>query len=449
MQGPSILSRWFLVTILSVLLIFFDRRVHYLDGFRSWVLTAVYPLQAVVDVPNTAYNWVDKKMSSRETLLQQNDGLEAENRLLQAKLLKLSALQVENDRLRELLKSSKKVGEQVLIGELLAVDLEPFTRQVVINKGSRDGVFLGQPLLDAHGVMGQVVHVGPFSSTGMLITDPSHAIPVQVNRNGLRAIVLGTGAPDVLEVPYLANSAEIQEGDLLVSSGLGGRFPPDYPVAKVVSVLKDPTKPYAVVTAEPTAKLERSREVLLVWRTQNGELQVTAPGSKSGAIAATATPTAVPKDAVSLDTPRDLAPLSSDTDTTVVQQPEPPTPVLPEVGPEEQKVESVAPNEAPAPQQAPAETAAPAQKKAPAAAKPQPAPKAPPAPALKVTAPKKIPPPPEPAPAAEKAGAAESKPKAPANPAKPADQGKKSALPLSEQAMPIEEDFVAPSGPTE
>jgi rod shape-determining protein MreC len=143
--------------------------------------------------------------------------------------------------------------------------MEPFTRKIVINKGSADNVYRGQPLLDAEGVMGQIIHVAPFSSTAMLLTDPNHAIPVHVNRNGLRAIALGTGAPDVLDIPYLPNSADIEEGDLLTSSGLGGRFPRDYPVAKVTTVVKDPSKPYAVVKAKPTALLETSREVLLVW----------------------------------------------------------------------------------------------------------------------------------------------------------------------------------------
>jgi rod shape-determining protein MreC len=185
--------------------------------------------------------------------------------LLMARLQKLSSLKVENIRLRELLKSSKKVNENVLIGELLAVDLEPFTRKITINKGSRENIYLGQPLIDANGVMGQTIHVNPFTSTAMLITDPNHAIPVQVNRNGLRAIAIGNGSPDVLEIPYLPNSADIVEGDLLTSSGLGGRFPPDYPVAIVNYVFKDASKPYAVVTATPTAHLETSREVLLVW----------------------------------------------------------------------------------------------------------------------------------------------------------------------------------------
>ncbi len=208
---------------------------------------------------------MSESVSSRENLLNQNERLRMQHLLFKAQLQKLSALQVENIRLRELLQSSKKVGENVLIAELLAVDLDPFSRQIVINKGTNDNVYLGQPVLDAEGIMGQIVHVGPFSGTAMLITDPNHAIPVHVNRNGLRAIAVGTGAPDILEIPYLPISADIVEGDLLTSSGLGGRFPRDYPVAKITQVTKDPTQPYATVTAEPIALLERSREVLLVW----------------------------------------------------------------------------------------------------------------------------------------------------------------------------------------
>lgn len=254
-----------------------DHRQNHLESIRALFSTVIYPIQIVVDAPTSAGHWVGDKLSSRETLLQENTRLKQERFLLRAQLQKLSALTVENSRLRELLQSSRKVGEHVLIGELLAVDLEPFTRQVVLNKGSTDDVYLGQPLLDADGVMGQIVHVGPFSSTAMLITDPNHAIPVHVNRNGQRAIVIGTGKPDILEVPFLANSTDIVEGDLLISSGLGGRFPPDYPVAKVTRVEKDPAKPYAKITAAPTAQLERSREVLLVWRTQEGAPKASAP----------------------------------------------------------------------------------------------------------------------------------------------------------------------------
>jgi len=242
-----------------------DHRQHHLETIRATLSLFVYPLQYVVNMPFSAADWAGEKFSTRETLLEENAKLRSQQQLLMAQLQKLSALKVENIRLRELLKSSKNITEHVLIAELLAVDLEPFTRKIVINKGSVDDVYQGQPMLDAEGIMGQVIHVNPFSSTAMLLTDPNHAIPVHVNRNGLRAIALGTGAPDVLDIPYLPNSADIEVGDLLTSSGLGGRFPRDYPVATVTNVVKDPSKPYAVVKAKPTALLETSREVLLVW----------------------------------------------------------------------------------------------------------------------------------------------------------------------------------------
>lgn len=246
-----------------------DHRQNHLEGIRAGLSVLVYPLQYIVNLPVNATEWVGESLTSREALQEENERLTLHQTLYKAKLLKLQSLKAENIRLRELLQSSKKVSERVLIGELLAVDLEPFTRQIVINKGSRNEVYLGQPLMDAEGAMGQIVHLGPFSSTAMLITDPNHAIPVQINRNGLRAIALGTGAPDKLDIPYLPISADIAEGDLLTTSGLGGRFPPGYPVAMVTDVLKDPTLPYAIVSAIPTALLEQSREVLLVWPTQH------------------------------------------------------------------------------------------------------------------------------------------------------------------------------------
>lgn len=253
-----------------------DHRQHHLESIRSVLSLLIYPLQYLVNVPTTAADWAGEHLSARDVLLEENAKLRVQQKLLMARLQKLSALKVENIRLRELLQSSKKINEKVLIGELLAVDLEPFTRKIVINKGSVDNIYMGQPLLDAEGVMGQIIHVGPFSSTAMLITDPNHAIPINVNRNGLRAIALGTGTTDVLDIPYLPNSADIEQGDLLTSSGLGGRFPPDYPVARVTSVIKDPSQSYAVVKAEPTAHLETSREVLLVWTEQTQQASADA-----------------------------------------------------------------------------------------------------------------------------------------------------------------------------
>ena len=168
-------------------------------------------------------------------------------------------------RLRDLLGSSFKIGDRVLIAELLSVDLDPYRQQVLVNKGTSSGVFVGQPVLDANAVMGQVVRVNPCPRPCCLITDASHGLPVQVNRNGLRTVAQGTGFVNRLELPHLPKNADVQVGDLLVTSGLGGHFPPGYPVARVAEVRQEPGKPFATVIAEPTASLDRSREVLLVW----------------------------------------------------------------------------------------------------------------------------------------------------------------------------------------
>ncbi len=264
-QGPSLGTRLLLFTLVSILLMTVDHRFHHLDNIRAALSVVVYPLRYMVNLPSQVGDWASDTFTTRETLQEQNRSLRIHNLLLKAQIQKMSALEAENQRLRELLQSSKKIGEHVLIAELLAVDTDPFTRTIVINKGSREHVYPGQPLIDASGVMGQVISVGPLSSTAMLITDPSHAIPVLINRNGLRAIAVGTGASGQLELQHLPNNADIRPGDLLVTSGLGGVFPAGYPVGHIVSVDIDPSLPFAHVLADPTAHLERSREVLLVW----------------------------------------------------------------------------------------------------------------------------------------------------------------------------------------
>ncbi len=251
--------------LLSVVLMTLDHRQQHLNTVRAVLDLAVTPLQYLVSLPAEAGRSLDEALASRQRLLEENADLRARALLLEARLQKLAALEAENRRLRELLDASFKVGERVLIAELLAVDLEPFSQQVVLDKGGLRGVYVGQPLLDAHGVLGQVVSVSPLTSRAMLITDPSHAVPVRVNRNGLRAVAVGTGSPDRLEVPHLPNNADVRPGDLLVTSGLGGRFPAGYPVATVEQVERDPTRPFARVLARPTAHVERSQEVLLVW----------------------------------------------------------------------------------------------------------------------------------------------------------------------------------------
>lgn len=249
----------------SIALMTLDHRQHHADTLRASLALLMYPITAIVNLPVQTGSWLSESLTFRQTLLDDNRQLRDEQFLLKTRLQKLEALEAENMRLRELLGSSIKVGEQSLIAELLTVDMAPYSQQIAINKGSIHNVYSGQPLLDADGVMGQVLNVLPLSSTAILITDPSHAIPVEVNRNGLRAIALGIGDTTRLELPHIPDNADITTGDLLVTSGLGGRFPPGYPVARVTSVTHNPGKPFATVTAEPTAKLLSSREVLLVW----------------------------------------------------------------------------------------------------------------------------------------------------------------------------------------
>jgi len=242
-----------------------DHRQQTLEGIRSGLSLVVYPMQYLVNLPFTAAEWAGETLTTHNTLLAQNRALRDKQLKQEFRLQKLAALEAENERLRGLLQSASRSWERVLIAELLSVDADPFKHQVLLNKGSGDGVLVGHPLLDAHGVMGQVIHTSPLNSTAMLITDPSHATPVQVNRNGLRSLALGTGEENSLDIPHLPNNADIEVGDLLVTSGLGLRFPAGYPVARVESINRDPGQPFARIRATPLARLDRTREVLLVW----------------------------------------------------------------------------------------------------------------------------------------------------------------------------------------
>ena len=245
-----------------------DHRREDLEPVRGVLSTAVYPLQFAVDLPIRTGRWIGEYLASHRELATQNQQLRQQSLLANARVEKMAELEAENKRLRGLLDSSSKVGERVLIAELLAVDMDPFSRRIVLNKGTRDGVAEGQSLIDADGIMGQVVHAGPFSSTALLITDPNHALPVQVKRNALRSIAVGNGSLQRLELSYLPNNSDIRVGDLVVTSGLGGRFPSGYPVGTVVSVERDIGQSFAKVLVQPSALLERNREVLLIWPAQ-------------------------------------------------------------------------------------------------------------------------------------------------------------------------------------
>ncbi len=246
-----------------------DHHYGHLKVIRSALSTLVYPLQYVVNLPVEAVEWISYSLVTRNNLLEENDRLKQEHLLLSSKLQRYEVLEAENRRLRKLLESSFRLNDKVLVAELVAVELQSFRKQIVINKGQREGAYDGQPIVDAAGIMGQIVHVGPFSSTVLLITDPNHAFPVQVNRNGLRAIAVGTGQNDKLILEHLPNNVDIRVGDLIISSGLGRRFPPGYPVGQIEKISRDPGEPFAKVIIKPSAQLGKSREVLMVWPYEN------------------------------------------------------------------------------------------------------------------------------------------------------------------------------------
>jgi rod shape-determining protein MreC len=254
------------IAVLSLVLIFVDHRYTVLGHVRYGLNYLVAPIQYVADAPARLVIWVLKSSRTQDTLSEENEQLRTQNLLLQRRVQKLATLAAENIRLRELLNSSALVDDKVLIAEIIGIDPDPFRHEVVLDKGQRDGVYVGQPLLDAKGLMGQVIEVGALTSRALLITDSSHAIPVHVNRNGVRAIAIGTGELDRLQLMHVPNSADIQVGDLLVSSGLGDRFPVGYPVGEVTRVEHDSGQPFAQVDVVPKSKLDRTRHVLLVFK---------------------------------------------------------------------------------------------------------------------------------------------------------------------------------------
>jgi rod shape-determining protein MreC len=263
--GASLGVRFSLLACLCLALMFLDHREDHLARVRQGLSVAVYPLQLLVDAPFQGWRWLRDSSAERAELLAHNERLEREALDASIKLLRLESLEAENARLRALLDSSAHVADRVLVAEILSVALDPYHQRFSLNRGLIDGVYVGQALLDSKGVVGQIVSVGPLSAEAVLITDADHALPVLVNRNGLRTIAVGSGDGGRLRLPYLTNSADVKVGDLLVSSGLGGVFPAGYPVARVLEVRQRPGQAFADVVAAPAAELDREREVMLVW----------------------------------------------------------------------------------------------------------------------------------------------------------------------------------------
>jgi len=251
--------------VLSCVLMFTDGFSKIFHSWRSKCEIVVAPIEYLVDIPTRICKIIANNLNTEKGLLQQNTKLKAKLILLNAKLQKQYAVEYENRQLHALLQSSKKADNKVVVAEILAIATDPFTKQIAINKGSKDGIFTGQPIVDAYGVMGQIVQTNKLTSRAILITDANSAIPIQIQRTGLRAIVVGDPKTDLLKLERITNTTDINIGDIAITSGLDQQYPFGYPVGIVLSILHDPNEQFADIYIKPLAHLDRSSLVLLVW----------------------------------------------------------------------------------------------------------------------------------------------------------------------------------------
>ncbi|MBC6907283.1 rod shape-determining protein MreC [Saccharophagus sp. K07] len=278
-KGPSPGARLTVLALLALAIALIYSKTTWLDGVRQRLVDVTVPIYWLADIPGDIGRWSQDRLASKVDLQEENRALRTEVLVLKRKLQQMAALTAENTRLRQLLNSADTIEDRVLVAELIGVSPDPMKHKVMINRGTADGVYIGQPVVDAYGLVGQVVEVGKHTGRVLLITDSSHALPVQINRNGIRLVAEGQGNLFELQLRFVSSTMDIQEGDLLVTSGLGQRFPPGYPVAQVEKVTHDPGKPFATVTARPMAELNRNRHVLLVFDRHSMQDEPAAPAS--------------------------------------------------------------------------------------------------------------------------------------------------------------------------
>jgi rod shape-determining protein MreC len=263
-RGPSPGLRFTIYALLALVLMYLDQRARWSERIRYALEAAAYPVQVAVNSPAATWHWLTDSFATRNTLRAQNLQLQQRLRELELTQLRQQALERENLQLRELHAALPPLAKRWQIAEVIGVEAVLLRQRLIINKGAHAGVHVNQPVVDGTGVLGQVVHVGPWSSEVILITDPEHALPVQIMRNDLRTIAVGSGSADELLLPYLAINSDVKSGDVLVSSGLGGVFPAGYPVARVIGVRREANQLLAQVRAEPLGHIAAAREVMLL-----------------------------------------------------------------------------------------------------------------------------------------------------------------------------------------
>lgn len=270
-ETPSLVItlRFLLVVILSIVLIFADVRLKVFTDLRYYIETALYPVLIFADSPNSVSKAVSSQFKTRAELIEENERLSSENYLQRVDILRLRALEQENAAMRKLLNSPIHETSRRMFAEVISVDSDPYMQRVVVNRGASSGVYIGMPVITDEGLVGQVVSVSYASARVLLFSDPSSSIPVVNTRNQVRAIVSGTGIHDELVIENMPRSTDIKEGDLLVTSGLGGVFPEGYPVAIVTSVGFSEAQPFAEVKAKPIVDTDKINYVLLFWYQPN------------------------------------------------------------------------------------------------------------------------------------------------------------------------------------
>ena len=279
-HGPSAQHRLVIVLMLSGLLVFFDHKMASFEGVRGYLQSVVSPLQYIANTPKQMTIWAAENLVTRKTLMEDNQALKVNELLLKEQLIELEIVKQENERLRSLLASPLRSEHKKMVAEILSVDSDPYSHQIVINRGANDGVYEGQPVLDENGIVGQILHVGTTTSRVILITDLSHAVPVRVMRNGTRLIASGAGRVERLSHTHVSHSADIQSGDLLVTSGLGGKYPEGYPVSTVILVRKDESRPFAQVLSKPVADIDKLRYLLLLWPSEPSSMFAPKPQTR-------------------------------------------------------------------------------------------------------------------------------------------------------------------------
>lgn len=263
-HGPSPQHRLVLVLFCSALLIFFDHKMASFESLRGYLQSMVSPLQYLANTPKVAMTWISTNVATRSQLMAENQQFRLNELEFHQQTLQLDIIKQENERLRSLLASPLRSELKKMVAEILSVDSDPYTHQVVINRGAGDGVYEGQPVLDALGIVGQILHVGQTTSRVILITDVSHAVPVRVKRNGLRLLASGSGQIERLNHNFVPQSADVKVGDVLVTSGLGGKYPEGYPVATISYVSNDESREFVRVYSTPIAQIDRLRYLLLL-----------------------------------------------------------------------------------------------------------------------------------------------------------------------------------------